>query len=134
SSPVGAGAGGGTKPAAGARHAASASVSVDASGSGVAVVQVAGAVRRPGVYRLRADRRVDDAVRRAGGPTRRADLAAVNLAAKVSDGQQVIVPVVGAAAGAASATGAVGTGTGGPASGGAMAATGPPLNLNAATP
>ena len=48
------------------------------------VVHVAGAVRRPGVYRLTADARVDDAVTRAGGPTRRADLSGLNLAAKVS--------------------------------------------------
>ena len=56
------------------------SVRVEPAGDGLAVVQVAGAVRRPGVYRLRADRRVDDAVRAAGGPEGRADLAGVNLA------------------------------------------------------
>ena len=61
------------------------------------VVHVAGAVRRPGVYRLAAGARVDDAVRRAGGPTRRAELTAVNLAARVEDGRQVVVPVRGAA-------------------------------------
>src|SRR3954471_22837949 len=55
-----------------------------ASGSMV-VVHVAGAVRRPGVYRLRDGARVDDAVRRAGGAKRRADLAQVNLAAKLED-------------------------------------------------
>jgi competence protein ComEA len=102
-----------------------ASVRVEASGNGTAVVQVAGAVRRPGVYRLRADRRVDDAVRQAGGPTARADLAGVNLAAKVSDGQQVIVPAAGAAGGAA-AVPAAGS------SGAAAAAPGQKLNLNTA--
>jgi competence protein ComEA len=56
------------------------------------IVHVAGAVRRPGVYRLRAGARVDDAVRRAGGATRRADLSAVNLAAALEDGRQVLVP------------------------------------------
>src|SRR5918999_1442009 len=45
------------------------------------VVHVAGEVRRPGVYRVREGERVADALRRAGGPTRRADLAALNLAA-----------------------------------------------------
>ena len=45
-------------------------------------MHVAGAVRRPGVYRLRASARVDDAVRRAGGATRRADLGGLNLAAQ----------------------------------------------------
>ena len=55
-------------------------------------VHVAGAVRRPGVYRLSARARVVDAVRRAGGARRRADLSALNLAAKLEDGRQVVVP------------------------------------------
>jgi competence protein ComEA len=55
-------------------------------------VHVAGAVRRPGVYRLPVGARVDDAVRSAGGAGRRADLSAVNLAARVEDGRQVVVP------------------------------------------
>jgi competence protein ComEA len=125
SSPAGGGGGGGggATPAR-ATAPKAASVRVEASGSGTAVVQVAGAVRRPGVYRLRADRRVDDAVRGAGGPTAKADLAGVNLAAKVSDGQQVIVPA-GAAGTTAGAAGAAG---------GAGAAPGQKLNLNMATP
>jgi competence protein ComEA len=62
-------------------------------GRGASVtVHVAGAVRQPGVYRMRASARVDDAVGRAGGATRRADLSQVNLAAKVEDGRQVLVP------------------------------------------
>lgn len=73
------------------------------------VVHVAGAVRRPGLYRLRDGSRVADAVARAGGATRKADLAAVNLAAPVVDGSQVllpsraVVPGAGASAGAATA-------------------------------
>jgi competence protein ComEA len=127
SSPAGTGgaAGGAARPHATAPKAAS--VRVEATGNGTAVVQVAGAVRRPGVYRLRADRRVDDAVREAGGPTARADLAGVNLAAKVSDGQQVIVPAAGAA-GTTAATASTG------AAGGGGAAPGQPLNLNTASP
>ena len=53
------------------------------------VVHVAGAVRRPGVYRFRDGERVADAVARAGGSTRNADLSALNLAAPLSDGVQV---------------------------------------------
>ena len=63
-----------------------------AEGARSVVVHVAGAVRSPGVYRMRASARVDDAVARAGGPTARADLSQVNLAAKVEDGRQVLVP------------------------------------------
>jgi len=67
------------------------------------VVHVAGAVRRPGVYRMRAGTRVEGAVRQAGGATARADLDALNLAARVEDGRQVVVPRRGAAAGGAGA-------------------------------
>src|SRR5215207_9683321 len=75
---------------------------------GALVVHVAGAVRAPGVYELRAGARVADAVRRAGGARRRADLSAVNLAAEVQDGRQVLVPV--RAPGGAAATAAAGGG------------------------
>jgi competence protein ComEA len=59
-------------------------------------VHVAGAVRRPGLVRVPAGARVAEAVLRAGGPSRKADLTGVNLAAQVEDGQQVVVPVAGA--------------------------------------
>ena len=87
-----------------------------------ALVHVAGEVRRPGVYRLRPGARIDDAVQRAGGATSRADLGAVNLAAKVEDGRQILVPERaprGAPAAAASGT--------------PPAAPGLPLDLNTAT-
>ena len=89
---------------------------------GRVTVHVAGAVRRPGVYRLAASDRVDDAVRRAGGARQRGDLSAVNLAAKLEDGRQIVVPLRASSAGAAAgaATGAVDPGV--------------PLNLNTATP
>src|SRR5262245_9951736 len=61
------------------------------------VVDVEGAVHRPGVYRLASGARIVDAIARAGGATRRADKSFVNLAAPLSDGQQVLVPRRGAA-------------------------------------
>jgi competence protein ComEA len=59
------------------------------------VVDVTGAVQRPGVYRLPAGARVTDAVDRAGGASGKALLEAVNLAARLADGQQVVVPELG---------------------------------------
>lgn len=56
-------------------------------------VHVAGAVRRPGLYVLAEGSRVAAALDVAGGPARRADLAGVNLAAPLADGQQVMVPL-----------------------------------------
>jgi competence protein ComEA len=60
--------------------------------SGDIVVDVAGAVQRPGVYRRPAGARVIDALSRAGGPTAGAQLEAINRAAQLTDGQQVVVP------------------------------------------
>ena len=85
------------------------------------LVHVVGAVREPGLYRLKEGDRVADALERAGGATAKADLAAINLAAPVADGIQVVVPARGAAAA-----------SGGPGSAGG-ASTGP-VRLNAATP
>lgn len=61
-------------------------------GSGDLVVDVTGAVRDPGVYRMPAGSRVNDAVARAGGAAPLAQLEAINLAARLADGQQVVVP------------------------------------------
>jgi competence protein ComEA len=113
-------------PAAAAAAAPALRVSDD--GGGLVVVHVAGAVRRPGVYRLRAGERVDDAVHRAGGPTARADLGGLNLAAKVEDGRQVLVPV---------RTPTARAGVAAPAAAGSSAVPGadaPPINVNTATP
>ncbi len=79
--------------------------------AGDVVVDVTGAVHRPGVYRLPAGSRVDDAVKRAGGASGKAELESLNLAAQLSDGQQVVVPErapSGAAGGATVATGGAG--------------------------
>jgi competence protein ComEA len=75
---------------------------------------VAGAVRQPGLLHLRAGARVAEAVERAGGPLRRADLAGVNLAAKLEDGQQVIVPARGAVPPGTAAPGAAGAASAAP--------------------
>lgn len=61
-------------------------------------VHVVGAVRRPGLMRLPAESRVAEALRHAGGPERRADLSAVNLAARLADGQQIVVPMAASGA------------------------------------
>ncbi|HEU4600233.1 MAG TPA: ComEA family DNA-binding protein [Solirubrobacterales bacterium] len=66
-------------------------IAIGGSGGDV-VVDVTGAVRRPGVYRMPVGSRVNDAVARAGGPAPGAELEAVNLAARLADGQQVVVP------------------------------------------
>ncbi len=58
----------------------------------ILVVDVAGAVRRPGLYRLPKGSRIADAIARAGGVTRQAESASVNLAAPLADGEQVLVP------------------------------------------
>jgi competence protein ComEA len=62
------------------------------SGRSALYVHVAGAVARPGLYRVAAGARVAAAIEMAGGTRRRADLTAVNLAARVEDGQQIVVP------------------------------------------
>ena len=79
-----------------------------APGRPLLLVDVAGAVRRPGLVHLAKGARVADAVARAGGLTRRAERSAVNLAALVVDGEQVLVPERGAAV--ASPGGAASTG------------------------
>jgi competence protein ComEA len=75
------------------------------AGEGV-FVHVAGAVRRPGLFRVPAGSRVAAALARAGGPGPKADLTLVNLAAPLQDGQQVVVPAAGAAPPSAAAEGA----------------------------
>jgi competence protein ComEA len=103
----------------------------------VVVVDVVGLVRRPGVYRLPSGSRVDDAVRAAGGARAGVDLTGLNLARKLSDGEQVAVGVTGAGASrpeAGSATASGGSG-GGPTSGlgSGVGTSAGVLDLNSAT-
>jgi competence protein ComEA len=109
----------------------SASGSARPPARGSVLVQVAGEVARPGVYRIANGARVNDAVERAGGLTRRADPAGVNLVARVQDGQQVVVPRRG---GGLVSAGSAGAGRGTGAGSGAAAAPGPPISLGSATP
>jgi competence protein ComEA len=76
------------------------------------VVDVVGAVRRPGLVRLAEGSRVADAIAHAGGLGRGAERAGVNFAAPVSDGQQVVVPQRGAAVAAGAGGGAASASTG----------------------
>ena len=79
-------------------------------GGGEIVVDVSGAVRRPGVYRMPGGARVVDAMQRAGGADASADLEAINRAARLTDGQQVVVPERGSAAAASGAAPGAATG------------------------
>ncbi|WP_091234322.1 ComEA family DNA-binding protein [Microbacterium sp. 3J1] len=66
------------------------------SSSGEIYVHVLGEVERPGLYILDLDSRLVDAVAAAGGTTDSADLAAINLARALTDGEQILVPTIGA--------------------------------------
>src|SRR4051812_31470921 len=111
------------RPTASASEPPVATISVQSSSAKSAVVvDVAGAVAKPGVYRLTSADRVEDALKRAGGATRRADLSQINRAAKLEDGRQILVPIRAPAGTAAAAPTVPGT-----------AVPSQPLNLNTAT-
>jgi competence protein ComEA len=93
----------GSASAGGAELSFAADSAHEAEGTRDVIVHVAGGVQRPGVYRLPAGSRVTDAVRRAGGFAGGANRDAINLAARLSDGQQVVVPRPGAVSVAATA-------------------------------
>ena len=81
-------------------------------------VNVVGAVRRPGLYTLKDGSRVADAVIRAGGPTPKAQIELLNLAARIADGEQIVVPRRGLANPGVAASGSAAAG---------------PVHLNGAT-
>jgi competence protein ComEA len=127
STPSGAATGAGRQGAAPATASSTpAAVGEVAGGSPTVVVSVVGKVAAPGLVTLPVGSRVADAVAAAGGLAPDAEPASVNLAAVVTDGQQVAVGVPGAA-----------VGTAGSAPGGAAApgggASGAPVDLNSAT-
>jgi competence protein ComEA len=116
-----------SRPAANAAPPVAAAIAVKdpgTAGGGQVTVDVAGAVKRPGVYRLSPSQRVEDALKRAGGPASRADLSQINRAAKLEDGRQILVPLRPSKSSSATAVPAAGT---------APAAPSQPLNLNTAT-
>ncbi|MGO1977073.1 ComEA family DNA-binding protein [Brachybacterium tyrofermentans] len=107
-----------------------------ASGQEEVVVHVSGAVKSPGVVRLPPGSRVEDALQAAGGTTEEADLAAINLARPVADGEQIHVPVPGEEAPPVPAAGGAGDGSGGGEGTGADAgegADGGTIDLNTAS-
>jgi competence protein ComEA len=99
----------------------SASASASPASAAVVVVQAAGAVMQPGLYRLPPGSRVDDLVQAAGGLASDADPDRVNLAALLSDGEKVYIPRVGEALPADASAG------------GASSAAASPIDLNTAS-
>jgi competence protein ComEA len=85
---------------------ARATLSVEPAAPRTVVVHVVGAVRRPGLYELAEGSRIDEAIRKAGGPKPKAALELVNLAAPLADGQQILVPARGDVTAAPAAGGA----------------------------
>jgi competence protein ComEA len=75
------------------------SVLVAPSPTPAVFVDVAGAVRAPGLYSLPAGARVADALTAARGPRPRADLTTLNLAQVLTDGTKIVVPAQGSGPG-----------------------------------
>ncbi len=99
--------------------------------SGPIIVSVTGLVGRPGIVRLPAGSRVADAIAAAGGASGTADITGLNLAARLADGDSIVVgdtPSTGATV--AAGTGA--TGAGSESSAAAAAARGGLVDLNTA--
>ncbi|MFB9697928.1 helix-hairpin-helix domain-containing protein [Amorphoplanes digitatis] len=103
---------------------AAAGAAPSASGPAQVVVAVGGKVRKPGLVQLPTGARVADALRAAGGANPGVDVAPLNLARKIADGELIMVGVT-------PPPGAAPTGPAGPAAPGSPA--GGPVNLNTAT-
>src|SRR5919204_4616855 len=86
--------------------------SASPSPAATVIVDVAGAVRNPGVYEFAEGERVIDAIERAGGPLPKADVSVLNLAAPLADGTQILVPT-SAPPGSTPTTGVPGSSAGG---------------------
>jgi competence protein ComEA len=104
------------------------SVTASPSSAAPVVVDVAGKVRRPGVYSLPAGSRVEDALRAAGGVSGRTRTVSLNLAQVLADGEQIVVGQVSAVQGGAAAVAA-----GSAAGGSGSAPVGAPVDLNTAS-
>lgn len=96
-SALGTGAGGSTTTYPAAANTPRIAAATPAPAPSALLVQVGGAVRHPGLVSVPAGARAVDAVTAAGGPTSRADSTALNLAARVVDGQQLVLPERGRA-------------------------------------
>ncbi|MCX5184562.1 ComEA family DNA-binding protein [Streptomyces sp. NBC_00268] len=118
-----------TEPGGSAGAPPSPAGSTDSTGTAI-VVDVSGKVRSPGLRRLPAGSRVEDALRAAGGVRPGASTEGLNRARLLVDGEQIVVGAPASAAGPVTGGGSSATGTGGSASGAAPSA---PVSLNTAT-
>lgn len=75
-----------------------------ASSSQVIYVDVKGAVKHPGIFKVKTSMRVDDAINLAGGMQKTADRKHINLAQRLTDQQVIYVPIRGEIKGAATGT------------------------------
>jgi competence protein ComEA len=107
---------------------ASATTATTGGNGGTIQVYIVGSVKHPGVYTLPADSRVYQLIQAAGGTQPGADLVSINLAARLSDGQEIYVLSVGEAPPAYT-----GSSTGASASGTPTVSSGTPININTAT-